>query len=573
MEFGLTFGAVGDFIAITVLIKDIIKARNDARGSAKEYRELVRELDTLHLTLEAVQKTCEDPHLTDSLEDLTKIALDTVSHVKDCSNGFLDLIRKYEPILGAVVSGKSNSFKAIGRKIQWKLNEREIEKFRAEVMGCTMALNVLLEVITVRMLQRNHDTLAKEQTAAEGRTAALIRRSEASLKAWISFIGRQILRRLQIVHRSGIELKRSIDQIIAMMCTLSGDLSSIRAIVMHLDRGPSDEYFILEDVTGRTFPIHLRTITSWAVLEFILNERFKGKKGARRVQRKLYSLRESNTQREIDGSMPWESAFLPRQKITMSLICKDAENNNAGGRVSSSCPFCQTPSDHDSGGEVECAKCKRLRNSAPSPGRRKREHDSNSTKTCSICHSSRRHDTGTISKRKCCLSGTDSETDSDDGDVQGFVRVHLVSRKRRATTKVPNQGEQERSAKLKRMREAERSSVNEVVWNNKILHKWLSETSKMEVDPALIGVDPALGRWLSISQPPTDLLGARKRTAVNYRGTSTFGEDDSDSDSDSNSEGEDGTSVPLVVLCPDRGVSVEGPPPPSLPLMIPFPSN
>ena len=204
-----------------------------------------------------------------------------------------------------------------------------------------------------RVLQRNHETLAKEQIVAESRTAALIRRSEASLKAWISFISRQILYRLQVVRRSGIELKRSVDQIIAMMCTLSCDVSVIRAIVMHLGRGPSDEYFILEDVTGRTFPIHLRAITSWAVLQFILSERFKGKKGARRVQRKLYSLRESNTQREIDGSMPWESAFLPRQKITMSLICKDVENNSAGGRISSSCPFCQTPSDHDSGAEIE----------------------------------------------------------------------------------------------------------------------------------------------------------------------------------------------------------------------------
>jgi len=203
------------------------------------------------------------------------------------------------------------------------------------------------------MLQRNHEALVKEQTATESRTAALIRRSEASLKAWISFIGRQIIYRLQIVHRSGIELKRSVDQIIAMMCAISGDLSSIKAIVMQLDRGPNDEYFILEDITGRTFPIHLRTITSWPVLEFILSERFKGKKGARRVQRKLYSLRESNTQREIDGSMPWESAFLPHQKITMSLICKDTENNNTDGKGLASCPFCKTPSDHSSGVEVE----------------------------------------------------------------------------------------------------------------------------------------------------------------------------------------------------------------------------
>ncbi|RFN47825.1 vegetative cell wall protein gp1 [Fusarium flagelliforme] len=313
MDLGLTFGSVGDFIAITVLIKDIVAALDDARGSAKEYQDLVRELDTLSLTLEEVQRTFEDPHLIHSLEDLVQIALDTVARIHECLNGFLGQICKYEPTLSTGASGKRNCLKAVGRKVQWKLNEREVGKFRAEVMGCTNELNVLLKVITM----------------------------------------------LQAVRKSGIELKRSVDQIIAMMCAISGDLSSIRAIVMRLDRGPNDEYFILEDITGRTFPIHLRTITSWPVLEFILSERFKGKKGARRVQRKLYSLRESNTQREIDGSMPWESAFLPHQKITMSLTCKDTENNNTDGRGLASCPFCKTSSDHSSGVEVECAKCKR----------------------------------------------------------------------------------------------------------------------------------------------------------------------------------------------------------------------
>ena len=150
-----------------------------------------------------------------------------------------------------------------------------------------------------------------------------------------------------IAHGSGIGLKRSVGQIIATMFTISSDVSIIRAIVMRLDRGPNDEHLILEDMTGRMFPIHLSTITSWAVLDFVLSERFKGKKGARRIQRGLYSLRESNTQRELDESIPWESAFLPYQKITMSLVCREAGGTNTAGSATSSCPFCKTPSDHD----------------------------------------------------------------------------------------------------------------------------------------------------------------------------------------------------------------------------------
>jgi len=149
MDFGLTFGSVGDFIAIIALIRDIIEALDDARGSAKEYQDLVRELDTLRQTVEAVQRTLEDPQLIDSLEDLAKTALDTVAQINDCLNGFLGQIGKYEPTLSAGASGKRNCLKSMGRKVQWKLNGREVENFRAEVMRCTMALNVLLKVVTL----------------------------------------------------------------------------------------------------------------------------------------------------------------------------------------------------------------------------------------------------------------------------------------------------------------------------------------------------------------------------------------------------------------------------------------
>jgi hypothetical protein len=149
MDFGLSFGAVGDFISITVLIKDIIVALDDTRGSAKQYRVLVQDLDTPRLTLKAVQQAFEDPSLTNSLEDLSKLVLVTVSQINDCLNTFLDQIRKYEHSLGPGVTKTNNSLAAIGRRIQWKSTEKEIDKFRAEVMGCTSALKVLLEVITL----------------------------------------------------------------------------------------------------------------------------------------------------------------------------------------------------------------------------------------------------------------------------------------------------------------------------------------------------------------------------------------------------------------------------------------
>ncbi|RGP69629.1 vegetative cell wall [Fusarium sporotrichioides] len=293
MEFALSAGAVGDFISIAVLIKDIIAALDDSRGSAKEYQELVQQLNVLSQTLDAVQQTFNNPHLTHSLECISGIALDTVAKTKNCLNDFLHQISKYEPTLGASTSVKKASLVSVRRKIQWKLNEKDVDRFRTEVVGYNATLQVVIGVITVLATQ----------------------------------------------------LKVSTFQITSMMHSIVGDLSSIKSIVMRLDRGPSDEHFILEDIIGRVFPIHLKTITSWEVLDFILRERFKGKKGAGRVQHKRYTLRENKTHREIDGSIPWDSAFLPYQKVNMSLICNEAEGNDASGKAASRCPFCKTPSD------------------------------------------------------------------------------------------------------------------------------------------------------------------------------------------------------------------------------------
>lgn len=204
-----------------------------------------------------------------------------------------------------------------------------------------------------RVLQRNHNSLIQERSKTESRMAVLISQSAATLKGYMSHLGRQLISKLDMVNRLGVDLKRSTTQMMSMMFTITSDLSSIRAIVMRLDRGPSEEYFVLDDITGRAFPIHLKTITSWEILDFVLKERFKGRKGARRVQRKLYSLQEDNTRRGVDWSTPWENAFLPYQRVTMSLMCKEANPNSTGEREASSCPFCHTVSDAETGVEVE----------------------------------------------------------------------------------------------------------------------------------------------------------------------------------------------------------------------------
>lgn len=66
----------------------------------------------------------------------------------------------------------------------------------------------------------------------------------------------------------------------------------------------------------------------------------------------------------------------------------------------------------------------------------------------------------TMARISCCLSGSDSgsgsDIDSDDGDMQGFVRVHLMSRRRRPVAKISNQANPGEYFKLEQTNETKR---------------------------------------------------------------------------------------------------------------------
>ena len=46
MSFGITFGSIGDMIAVGEIAWSLAKALSDSCGSAKEYQGLVKELQT-----------------------------------------------------------------------------------------------------------------------------------------------------------------------------------------------------------------------------------------------------------------------------------------------------------------------------------------------------------------------------------------------------------------------------------------------------------------------------------------------------------------------------------------------
>ncbi|KAH9238386.1 hypothetical protein K456DRAFT_1746487 [Colletotrichum gloeosporioides 23] len=269
MKFTLAFGAVGDFIAVLELIKNIIAALDDSHGSTKAYRDVVQSLGILESTIRQIEQRC-----------LAE---------------FNNKIEKFGPSL----TGAKNALRGAARKVQWRLEEKDVDKFRWELLGHTMAMNTLLELTT----------LYAWISDSENRTRAIVQNSNQSLREYLGAIGQRVLSRIESISHLAMDLKSSTSQLLSMVLSVSGELGRIRAVMMRLERPLSDEHVIFEDATGKVFPIHLMTITSWEIFEFIITDRFKGKKGAHQTRRGRYTLQERATGREVDRSLDWENAF------------------------------------------------------------------------------------------------------------------------------------------------------------------------------------------------------------------------------------------------------------------------
>ncbi|KAK3361242.1 hypothetical protein B0T24DRAFT_599583 [Lasiosphaeria ovina] len=417
MELGLTFGA--------------------------EYRDLVESLNLLDQTLREVDLIFRGagplaPVLGTEGADIQALSIRTAERIRQCLDGFRQKIHKYGPSLAQAGSG--NSAKDAMRKIQWRLESKDIEKFRGEVMGFTMSLKMLLEITTIRMVQRNHDSVNQKLSSLEGQSHAALQENRR-FQTSVSWIGRTILSGLGYVAQLGIELKSATTQAISMLFTLAGEVSSIRAALSRLERplNGEHEHFLLEDPTGRLFPVYLKTVTSWDGFECLLADRFKGKKGARRISRKRYVLKERATHRKLDRSKDWDTAFLPYQRVDMSRLCREFSATRSGTTLLSSCPRCFMVNSSDSSdSELQCQNCNmhyqrvvelddedKKESTAVNPGKESR--NSRTPPLSRLTHRTKSKanamtDTGRIMK-----SNSSDSDDSDEEDVSGFLRVILVN--------------------------------------------------------------------------------------------------------------------------------------------------
>jgi hypothetical protein len=158
--------------------------------------------------------------------------------------------------------------------------------------------------------------------------------------------------RLEWLNQLGQDLRTLMQKIISInLATYKCVVEIQRALLV--SPLTNEPIFYLEDAIGRVSPITLQFITCWDALQAVLEVRFRGIQGSKKVLRKEYALQYRATGKDIDLTRTWEGAFLPGQWVDMSMVFQET------GKVSNEndddicpTPTCKARSNQPPGVEV-----------------------------------------------------------------------------------------------------------------------------------------------------------------------------------------------------------------------------
>ena len=141
----VTFGSVGDIIAMCQLVTQAVKAISDSRDSSSEYRELISLLSTLMIALEQVRATIQTRSRILNLASLEEILSECHRYLDHHSN----MIQKYQVTLRK--EGSGNLGRDREAKSKWTGKKDELTAFRQGISQYVSSLSLLLQAAAMNI--------------------------------------------------------------------------------------------------------------------------------------------------------------------------------------------------------------------------------------------------------------------------------------------------------------------------------------------------------------------------------------------------------------------------------------
>ncbi|KAL9085244.1 MAG: hypothetical protein Q9165_007678 [Trypethelium subeluteriae] len=324
----VTFGSVGDIISVSILVKDLVDALNESKGSKKQYEDVVRELWLLDRALLEVDLTSRTHANTPQLSAVCETARQAVEDCRVVVKGFTDKIKQYGKSFSAGISGPRHTVGRATKKIQWQICQKdEVSRFRAQISAHALTMTMLLSTATAKLEEISHDKLeAKclEDKLVQTQQCNAIEALQRKLQETNRLIGMgnvflaSVKDRLRIewLEKLGKDLKGIMQRVThTNVLTYNTVIAIQQSLAVRFPATLNEEPFLLEDAIGRIAPFPLKLVCSWDAFQSILEARFRKLQGAEKIRNKEYVLQDQATGKDIDMSSTWGRAFLPGQHL------------------------------------------------------------------------------------------------------------------------------------------------------------------------------------------------------------------------------------------------------------------
>ncbi|KAE9373748.1 hypothetical protein N431DRAFT_338810 [Stipitochalara longipes BDJ] len=349
----ITFGSVGDIIAVGQIAWSLAQALTDSKGSAKEYQGLIKELRAFEravLQIVALWQNYDSPDVVTT--DVTKDWLDTLRVFQE------KIDKKYGRCLAG--SGSGNWVKDASKKVLWLKEKEDILELRRKLSSAS-------DTITMLTLA----AMAKSNKLAEGEIKFRVRVVHLMLEDAKTHAEEHATQLKAIDDKIEVQSKTS-DLILSNVKSGIVSLTQVHSIAIDIKNilyffqshmrlqqstprgiGTGWQYdpVTLEDALGFRVPIPLEIVTSWKILDLILLERFEKRPGYQKVLRGEFAIEEGITGRDISRENEFAMCFRPGQKIDMSMIFSNLDTS------SNHCPRCRTKSEASAEARTQCTSC------------------------------------------------------------------------------------------------------------------------------------------------------------------------------------------------------------------------
>ena len=136
-------GSLGDVVALISIVKNLVNAFDNRKGSSADYQDITRKLSAFHRVLQEVDKLCRSSATTVGLDASSGAMLSVISQARRSIEAFTKSTGKFEPSLRE--GGSGSYLQDAAKKAQWKLFHSDCSaKLHSEIDLYCSVLSVLI---------------------------------------------------------------------------------------------------------------------------------------------------------------------------------------------------------------------------------------------------------------------------------------------------------------------------------------------------------------------------------------------------------------------------------------------